>query len=66
MENRFGAWTDNDPALGSLFNERIEGPGNELIEEHNEVKAKVDKIITVSTLPPGDPDSGDNWYKVLT
>jgi len=39
MENRFGTWTNNDAALGTSFNEKIETPGNELIVEHNTLKA---------------------------
>lgn len=35
MENRFGTWTNNDAALGTTLNERVEMPGNELILEHN-------------------------------
>lgn len=35
MINRFIEFSNTDPALGDVFNEKVVVPGNELIEEHN-------------------------------
>lgn len=66
MENRFIEFQITDDVFDEVMNEKIIGPGNELINEHNALEAKVEGLITVSTSSPPSPAAGDNWYKVIT
>ena len=55
MENRFIDFTKTDPALDSVFNDKVVTPGNELIEEHNTTTTNLSNLsITVANMKTND------------